>query len=140
MIWINLYVIDQINKSNKNNEYTNKYKLLNKLNSFNDIYIYIDEYSYILASYFNETDPDYDSLKYKDCNGDKDINCDLIIYLYDIFKNINDKEDVINYIKSTNCMSLNMELDLIEKEFNEKSFTSSDEYTDLVDEDHGKKY
>ena len=52
---------------------------------------------------------------------------------------MNDKEDVINYIKSTNCMSLNMELDLIEKEFNEKSFTSSDEYTDLVDEDHGKK-
>ena len=29
-------------------------------------------------------------------------------------------------------MILNMELDLIEKEFNEKSFTSSDEYTDLV--------
>ena len=36
-------------------------------------------------------------------------------------------------------MILNMELDLIEKEFNERSFTSSDEYTDLVDEDHGKK-
>ena len=36
MIWINLYFIDQINKKN---EYTNKYKLLNKLNSYNDIYI-----------------------------------------------------------------------------------------------------